>query len=110
MEQYIKQFNKKFSFKASNKNMRETVQLQLMLAKAEDMENKEPKEQLEDFLDMASTVENYIHQILKLNNSQYEKLEDLEFDETVEIANLIASKIMGISEEEVAKAQESPKK
>lgn len=90
--------------------MRETVQLQLMLAKAEDMENKEPKEQLEDFLDMTSTVENYIHQILKLNNSQYEKLEDLEFDETVEIANLIASKIMGISEEEVAKAQESPKK
>ena len=110
MEQYIKQFNKKFTFKASNKNMRATIKLQLMLAKAEDMENKEPKEQLGDFLNMTSTVEDYINNLLKLNKEQYEKLEDLEFNETVEIANLIASKIMGISEEEVAKAQESPKK
>ncbi|MFT8557886.1 phage tail tube assembly chaperone [Liquorilactobacillus hordei] len=110
MEQYIKQFNKRFRFKASNKNMRATVKLQLMLAKAEDMGNKEPKEQLEDFLNMTSTVEDYINNLLKLNKEQYEKLEDLEFNETVEIANLIASKIMGISNDEVEKAKKSPKK
>lgn len=110
MELYIKEFNKKFSFKASNKNMRATVKMQLQLAKAEDIENKEPKEQLSSFLEMTDTTEEYVKNILKLTQKQYDILDQLEFNDTLEIANKIAAKILGIDNDAVTKAQVNPKK
>lgn len=110
MELYLREFNKKFSFKASNKNMRATVKMQLNLAKAEDIEDKEPKEQLSSFLNMTDSVEGYVKDILKLSDKEYEKLENMDFNTTVELANKIASKVLGIDEDAVKKAQAKEKK
>ncbi|KRL99747.1 hypothetical protein FD50_GL000066 [Liquorilactobacillus satsumensis DSM 16230 = JCM 12392] len=84
--------------------------MQLFLAKSEDMESKEPKEQLQDFLVMTEEVEGYVKKTLKLNDKQYEKLEEMEFEETVELANKIASKMLGIDPEAAEKVAKKPKK
>lgn len=107
---YVKQFNKRFDFRATNKNVRKTVKMQLVLAQSEDIENKAPKEQLEDIDNMIETVEEYIKGVLKLNNKDVEKLDELEMNETIDLANKIAMRIMGIDEDEAKKVVQNPKK
>lgn len=107
---YVKQFNKKFNFRATNKNVRKTVKMQLVLAKSEDIENKAPQEQLEDIDTMLDVVMEYIKDVLKLDSKSVDKLEDMEMNETIDLANKIAMRIMGIDEQEAKKVVENPKK
>lgn len=104
MEIYLKEFRKKFYIKASNKNMRATYDLQLSMAKASDIEDKEPFEQIQATMEMTEKVQEYIIGVLRLGDEQKKFLnEQMENKETIELANHLAMRLMGISEKEIAK-------
>lgn len=106
MEIYIKELNKRFQVKASNKNIRKTYELQLMLAQSEDIADDEPVESIKATLKLTNDVFAYVVDILKLTDKQAEKLDDLENTQVIEISNHIAMRLMGLSEEDIKKANE----
>ena len=104
LEIYIKELNKRFQVKASNKNIRKTYELQLMLAQSEDIADDEPVESIKATLKLTNDVFAYVVDILKLTDKQAEKLDDLESTQVIEISNHIAMRLMGLSEEDIKKA------
>lgn len=113
MEIYIKEFNKRFEVKSSNKNVKATYTLQLKMAQAEDAEDKPAVEQIKLTLQLTDDTENYVADILRLNKQQKEKLDDMDNDVTIGMANHIAMRLMGMTEEDIKKANEEdvdPKK
>lgn len=89
--------------KESNKNIRATWVLQKMMAKMaideQSLDNNDP-EAFEGMLDLMLDVQNktiaYITDILKLDAKAQEKLEDLEFNETMQLAIRISSELLHI--------------
>ena len=106
IEIYLKEFKKKFNIKSSNKNMRATYKLQLTMAKASDIDNMEPSEQIQATLNMTDDVCDYLKNVLKLTDKQVEVLDDLDATETVKLANHVAMRLMGLSEDDIKKASE----
>ena len=106
LEIYIQELNKRFQVKASNKNIRKTYELQLMLAQSEDIADDEPVESIKATLKLTNEVFAYVVDILKLNDNQAEKLDELESTQVIEISNHIAMRLMGLSEEDIKKANE----
>ncbi len=104
LEIYIQELNKRFQVKASNKNIRKTYELQLMLAQSEDIADDEPVESIKATLKLTNDVFAYVVDILKLTDKQAEKLDDLESTQVIEISNHIAMRLMGLSEEDIKKA------
>ncbi|KRL36622.1 phage tail tube assembly chaperone [Liquorilactobacillus uvarum] len=109
MEIYLKEFNKKFVVKASNKVMKKTYKVQLKMAKADDIADVAPQEQIERSLEMTESVEEYLKDVLKLNDKEYEKLEDLEFEPTIDLTNHVALRVMGLSETDIEDANRKKK-
>lgn len=107
MEIYIKQFKKKFVVKSSNRNMLATYRMQETLAKSQDLAEKDVVEQIKDVEEMTVGVMEYIKNVLRLNDKQVNVLEDMESNETVELANHIAMRLMGVSEADVKKSLNS---
>ncbi len=106
LEIYIQELNKRFQVKASNKNIRKTYELQLMLAQSEDIADDEPVESIKATLKLTNDVFAYVVDILKLTDKQAEKLDELESTQVIEISNHIAMRLMGLSEEDIKKANE----
>lgn len=95
--------NKPTFVKTSNKNMRKTLQYQLDQAKAQDIGNKEPDEQIELSLKLIDDTEDYIVDMLGLDEKGKDKLENLELEQSTEIATRISLRLNGLSDQEIDK-------
>lgn len=97
--------NREHIVKVTNRVMKATLSLQLMMAEIDDVEDADltPVEQLKQQQKLIDDVMNYITDTLKLNQKEQEKLDDLEFGETVEIANNVILRVQGLSDEDIAK-------
>lgn len=90
--------------KSSQKNMRLTYKFQLLMAKAQTFKDMDLEDSIKASLDMLDQVNDYLITVLKLNDKQVELLDDLTVEETTQIANKVALRMMGLSEEEVEDA------
>lgn len=97
--------NREHIVKVTNRVMKATLSLQLMMAEIDDVEDADltPVEQLKQQQKLIDDVMNYITDTLKLNKKEQEKLDDLEFGETVEIAKNVILRVQGLSDEDIAK-------
>lgn len=94
---------KSFEVKESNKNIRKTWQLQKLMTKLsidqelEDSDNPEKAEEMIDMmLDVQNQVINYVVDILKLTEAQAEKVDELEFNDTIGLATRISSELLHV--------------
>ena len=97
--------NREHIVKVTNRVMKDTLSLQLMMAQVDDVEDMDltPVEQLKQQQKLIDDVIGYITDTLKLNEKEQEKLDGLEFGETVEIANNVILRVQGLSDEDIAK-------
>lgn len=96
--------NREHIVKVTNRVMKATLSLQLMMAQVDDVEDADltPVEQLKQQQKLIDDVISYITNTLKLNEKEQEKLDDLEFGETVGIANNVILRVQGLSDEDIA--------
>ncbi|AWR92442.1 phage tail protein [Lacticaseibacillus paracasei] len=98
--------------KTSNRNMEKMYDLQLMMAKGDDIQDKEPIEIIKIQRDMLRGLTEFLTTVLGLNKQEQEKLADMEFKPTIEAANYIFERMMGMSDEDIdlaAKKQDASK-
>ncbi|MCT3055749.1 hypothetical protein EFN57_04640 [Leuconostoc citreum] len=94
---------KSFEVKESNKNIRKTWQLQKLMTKLSidqelaDSDNPEKAEEMIDMmLDVQTKVIEYVVDVLNLTDAQADKVDDLSFDETVQLATRISSELLHV--------------
>lgn len=94
---------KAFEVKESNKNIRKTWELQKLMTKLsidQDEANTEDPEKAEELIDMMLDVQanvmDYVVNILSLTETQADKVDDLSFDETVQLATRISAELLHI--------------
>lgn len=99
--------SKLIEVKESNKNIRATWELQKMLAKLsidQSQANEADPEAFEglidNMLDVQEKVIKYVVNILKLTQAQADKVDELEFNETMNFAVRISSELLHIEAEE----------
>lgn len=99
--------NREHIVKVTNRVMKATLELQLTMAQVDDIadENLTPVQQLQQQQQLVNKVIDYITNTLKLNSKEKDKLDDLEFSESVDIANHIILRVQGLSEEDIKKAE-----
>jgi hypothetical protein len=93
--------------KVTNRVMKATLELQLTMAEsdADEEEDVKPIEFLRNQQRLVNKVLDYITNTLKLNQKEKDNLDDLEFSESVDIANHIILRVQGLSEEDIKKAE-----
>ncbi|WP_390408725.1 phage tail tube assembly chaperone [Lacticaseibacillus jixiensis] len=92
--------------KVTNRVMKATLELQLTMAENDaEEEDVKPIEFLRTQQRLVNKVLDYITNTLKLNQKEKDKLDDLEFSESVDIANHIILRVQGLSEEDIKKAE-----
>lgn len=102
---------KSFEVKESNKNIRKTWQLQKLMAKLsiDQATTEDSPEAFEKMIDMMLDVQNktiaYIVSILRLDQKQADKLEEMEFGETTSFAVRISSELLHVEAEEATEAE-----
>lgn len=110
MEIYIKAFKKRFNVKASNKNMRKVYEQQLKMAKIDAANDTDADtditETFKNNLAVIDSTEDFITTTLKLTAKQRDALEDLDQAETVDMANHISMRLLGMSEKDIKEANE----
>ncbi|MCT0020248.1 phage tail assembly chaperone [Weissella cibaria] len=98
-----------FKVKATVKNLKKTYKVQLKLATLEDaMDEDTPVESLQSVLDALENVTDYVVDMLKLKDTEIEKLEELDQEELMTLAQRLYMRIMGISEQEIEDIQNEP--
>lgn len=97
------EIKKSFEVKESNKNIRKTWQLQKLMTKLSidqelaDSDNPEKAEEMIDMmLDVQTKVIEYVVDVLNLTDAQVDKVDDLSFDETVQLATRISSELLHV--------------
>lgn len=99
---YLPFKKKTYEVKQSVKNMRKTYALQLTFAQNTDNDGKSDDEIVAGILDSFDTAIEYITKMLKLTESQSEKLEDeLDTTQLFNIANSIAMQLMGVNPDDL---------
>ncbi|MFP7153281.1 phage tail tube assembly chaperone [Weissella paramesenteroides] len=103
--------SKPFAVRGTVKNLKKTYQLQLDMANSDEkMNGLDGVEALQAVLDIQEQIESFMIDVLNLSEKQIEKLEDLEQEELMEIAQYLAMRIMGMSDADIkatlAEAQE----
>ncbi|HCU43189.1 MAG TPA: hypothetical protein DIC48_07130 [Leuconostoc pseudomesenteroides] len=101
-----------FEVKESNKNIRKTWQLQKLMTKLSidqelaDSDNPEKAEEMIDMmLDVQTKVIEYVVDVLNLTDAQVDKVDDLSFDETVQLATRISSELLHVETVEAAEEE-----
>ena len=114
MEIYVKPFDKKFDVKASNKNVRSALKMQLEFAK---MNNTADKSDIDVFTTQITVIdeaESFLKSILKLAKKQAEAIDDMDFQKTMSTVGYICNRMMGMTDEQIKadaeKVREDPKK
>lgn len=94
---------KAFEVKESNKNIRKTWELQKLMTKLsidQEEANTEDPEKAEELIDMMLDVQakviEYVVDVLNLTETQTDKVDDLSFDETVQLATRISAELLHI--------------
>ena len=104
--------NRVHEVKTTNRNMEKMYDLQLMMAKADDVANMEPVEIIKVQRDMLHDSIDFLTTVLNLNKQETEKLGDLEFADTIQAVNYVFERMMGMSDEDIdlaAKKQDASK-
>lgn len=105
MQIYLKELKKQFNVKTTNKVMKLTYRMQLSMAKAQDIADIDDMEEtVKRSLQMTEDLENYLQEVLKLDEKQVEELDELEFSETIEIVNHVIMRVMGMTENDIKEA------
>ncbi|AWF95146.1 phage tail tube assembly chaperone [Weissella cibaria] len=95
-----------FEVKATVKNLKKTYKVQLKLATLEDaLDEDTPVESLQSVLDALEKVTDYVVDMLKLKDAEIEKLEELDQEELMTLAQRLYMRIMGMSEQEIEDIQ-----
>ena len=98
-----------FEVKPTVKNLKKTYKVQLKLATLEDaMDEDTPVESLQSVLDALENVTDYVVDMLKLKDTEIEKLEELDQEELMTLAQRLYMRIMGMSEQEIEDIQNEP--
>lgn len=104
--------NRVHEVKTSNRNMEKMYDLQLLMAKADDIADMEPVEIIKVQRDMLHDSIDFLTTVLNLNKQETEKLGDLEFADTIKAVNYTFERMMGMSDEDIdlaAKKQDASK-
>lgn len=104
--------NRVHEVKTTNRNMEKMYDLQLLMAKADDVADMEPVEIIKMQRDMLHDSIDFLTTVLSLNKQEIDKLGDLEFADTIQAVNYVFERMMGMSDEDIdlaAKKQDASK-
>ncbi len=105
----VKEFQSQpFEVKASNRNIKKAIKLQLAASKIDDTQDKSMAEVSENTLAFFDEEKAFLCDVLKLNAKQADMFDDLDFKETGDVLGNVISKLLNNSQE--AKVSEEPKK
>ncbi|GEK06655.1 phage tail assembly chaperone [Schleiferilactobacillus harbinensis] len=93
--------NREHDVKTSNKNMERMFDLQLLMAQADDLADKEPIEIIKIQRNMLHDSIDFLVTVLGLNKQEQDKLNEMEFKQTVECVNYVFERMMGLSDEDI---------
>lgn len=93
--------NREHNVKTSNKNMERMFDLQLLMAQADDLADKEPIEIIKIQRNMLHDSIDFLVTVLGLNKQEQDKLNEMEFKQTVECVNYVFERMMGLSDEDI---------
>ncbi|MCI1912930.1 MAG: phage tail assembly chaperone [Schleiferilactobacillus harbinensis] len=93
--------NRTHDVKTTNRNMEKMYDLQLLMAQADDIQDKEPVEIIKMQRDMLHQSIDFLTTVLSLNKQEQDKLDDMEFKQTVESVNYVFERMMGLSDEDI---------
>lgn len=92
---------KEFEVPTSNINVERAFQMQLDLAKRDDISEKTGLEILQLSLDTMRKSVDYIKETLKLNKTQCALVDEMETSDTAMLVNRICMRLMGNTDEEI---------
>lgn len=101
--------NRAVQVKQTNKIMRATFDLQLQMAKIEDVNKRPVVEQIEQLSITTDATIDYLTMVLKLTKKEQAHLDDLEMEETAGIAQYVMARLLGVSEEQVSESESDQK-
>ncbi|KRM25916.1 phage tail protein [Schleiferilactobacillus harbinensis] len=93
--------NREHNVKTTNRNMEKMYDLQLLMAQADDIQDKEPIEIIKMQRDMLHQSIDFLTTVLGLNKQETDKLGDLEFADTIQAVNYTFERMMGMSDEDI---------
>ena len=102
MKIHVDKLKKTFDVKTTNKVMRSVYQFQLDSAKLSNMQGKKSAEVFSDAIKLIDNIEGFLTNTLGLSKAEAKKLDDDFGQEDIsEMANYVASRLMGMSDEEI---------
>lgn len=93
--------NREHVVKTSNKNMERMYDLQLLMAEADDIQDKKPIEIIKIQRDMLHQSIDFLVTVLGLNKAEQDKLDEMDFKQTVESVNYVFERMMGLSDDDI---------
>lgn len=93
--------NREHNVKTTNRNMEKMYDLQLLMAQADDIQDKEPIEIIKMQRDMLHNSLEFLTTILGLNKQEQDKLDEMDFKQTVKAVNYTFERMMGMSDEDI---------
>lgn len=93
--------NREHTVKTTNRNMEKMYDLQLLMAQADDIQDKEPIEIIKMQRDMLHNSLEFLTTILGLNKQEQDKLDGMDFKQTVKAVNYTFERMMGMSDEDI---------
>jgi regulator of PEP synthase PpsR (kinase-PPPase family) len=81
--------------------MEKMYDLQLLMAEADDIADKKPIEIIKMQRNMIHQSIDFLTTVLGLNKQEQDKLNDMEFKETIEAVNYTFERMMGMSDEDI---------
>ncbi|GAK30220.1 hypothetical protein WOSG25_020150 [Weissella oryzae SG25] len=97
-----------FEIKKSTKNLKKTYRMQLAMATIQDVADDESLDGvsvLKRQMELQDTIVNYTVDMLGLSEKETDKLEELEFDEVVDISLYISMRVTGMSDKEIEESR-----
>ena len=92
---------KEFEVKASNMNMEKSIQMQLSMAKMDNIQGKEGVEILEQTLKTIQDSSQFVKDMLKMNAKESALIDNMEMADTMQLVNRICLRVMGNTDEEI---------
>lgn len=100
---------KPFVIATTNRNMRRMQQYQLNIAKLSETSEEDQKAQIAAGIAIIDETVAFMRAVLNLDDTQAEKLEDMDLEETQKITNRITGIMMGLSDETIEELESAPK-
>lgn len=100
---YIKELNKSFSIRHTNKLIRYSYQFQLEMAKMGQIgqEESEPEKQFEFVTNYSQTLLDFPRKALKLTDKQVDKLDDMDQEDLQKLDVKLALTIQGMNKQDI---------